>query len=560
MGSKTLIIMSCSVGPYVKMFKLKRCKIRTRGSCFCFFVFIALGFIYQAFTFDDASSISIAISGSNSVEVGAGGYGAATQTITVSNTNTSGYILSFKSSGVSDLVNTSDNALVIPTISLPDGADSLTASSISSGYGYSLDGTNFFPVPASTDVGANIGETNSATESAYDLTFGVRVPDDAAPGFYAQTFVVTAVAKVVTYEVSYDNNNGSGAPSDETYADTENTYTYTVSNTEPTRSEYEFVGWHEGTALSDLSRGDSIAGLSLIQPGATLNLTSVSPSTTLYATWRALAGDEEVVVDNGDGTTTTTTTTYDASGDPTFQTVATTDTDGNVSTQEKTYVNGEAVVTGYTIDTSGNETTGVLSLDGTEGIDTGVIAFDGNDFTIALVATLNEDNISGTANPILSFRDYTDGGAMINTHDISVSWLNEDNTSSYTVGTTLSFGYTKYTGGTSTNGSYYFRYIEKPGSSNYYWTYGMGTTEKTLKFVVQSTSNIISAYIYTEDEILVARPASTTVLPQDFDFTSSNLDDITIEVGHFYNSSTDTHKYTVLDIVSLDVSKTLSGN
>jgi len=67
--------------------------------------------------------------------------------------------------------------------------------------------------------------------------------------------------------------------------------------------------------------------------------------------------------DNADGSSSSTTTNYNAEGDPTDKTNENVDVDGNASTQNIGYdENGEEVVTGYSIDTSGNEE-GVKELD-----------------------------------------------------------------------------------------------------------------------------------------------------------------------------------------------------
>lgn len=69
---------------------------------------------------------------------------------------------------------------------------------------------------------------------------------------------------------------------------------------------------------------------------------------------------------NADGSSTATTTNYDVNGDPTKQVNEEVDVEGNASTQNVAYdENGDAVVTGYSIDTSGNEDgTKELNLDG----------------------------------------------------------------------------------------------------------------------------------------------------------------------------------------------------
>lgn len=89
---------------------------------------------------------------------------------------------------------------------------------------------------------------------------------------------------------------------------------------------------------------------------------------------------------NPDGSTTTTTTNYDSQGHPTDGNSSNTDTNGNTNTQEYDYVyQGNEyvpVVTGYTIDTSGNPNGGETI---TTSIDTGMVVFDGKGFEMNLV-------------------------------------------------------------------------------------------------------------------------------------------------------------------------------
>jgi len=77
---------------------------------------------------------------------------------------------------------------------------------------------------------------------------------------------------------------------------------------------------------------------------------------------------------NADGSYDSTSTTYDENGNPTETTNASGDTDGNVNTQGIEYENGEPVVTGYTIDTSGNPD-GEKTYNG-DGVNTEYYAFD----------------------------------------------------------------------------------------------------------------------------------------------------------------------------------------
>lgn len=78
-------------------------------------------------------------------------------------------------------------------------------------------------------------------------------------------------------------------------------------------------------------------------------------------------------IGNADGSSETHGTSYDANGDPTDAFNNEIDTSGNSSTQTIEYDNGEPVVNGYTIDTSGSQS-GQKTI--ADGVDTEYYAFD----------------------------------------------------------------------------------------------------------------------------------------------------------------------------------------
>ena len=78
-----------------------------------------------------------------------------------------------------------------------------------------------------------------------------------------------------TFTLKYDANGGTGAPATQTYTATsqyENSHTFTISNDEPTRQDYEFKGWAETPNATTATR----------QPGGKIVVTG---TTTLYAVW-----------------------------------------------------------------------------------------------------------------------------------------------------------------------------------------------------------------------------------------------------------------------------------
>ena len=78
-----------------------------------------------------------------------------------------------------------------------------------------------------------------------------------------------------TFTLKYDANGGTGAPATQTYTATgqyENSHTFTISNDEPTRQDYEFKGWAETPNATTATK----------QPGGWIVVTG---TTTLYAVW-----------------------------------------------------------------------------------------------------------------------------------------------------------------------------------------------------------------------------------------------------------------------------------
>ena len=92
-----------------------------------------------------ASEPILEISPSNTVSmtVNPGTFYSASQTLSVRTTNYTGYKLTLSAESSADLVGSRGT---IPTITLPSGSSSITASGFTNGYGYSLDATNYKPV------------------------------------------------------------------------------------------------------------------------------------------------------------------------------------------------------------------------------------------------------------------------------------------------------------------------------------------------------------------------------------------------------------------------------
>ena len=81
-----------------------------------------------------------------------------------------------------------------------------------------------------------------------------------------------------TYTLTYDANGGSGAPDKQEVKDTtETSNTFTVSNQEPTREGYKFLGWSYSNAEDAAVNVDE-----------TVTVTKDEPSKTIYAVWQEI--------------------------------------------------------------------------------------------------------------------------------------------------------------------------------------------------------------------------------------------------------------------------------
>ena len=117
---------------------------------------------------------------------------------------------------------------------------------------------------------------SSATGSVH---FAAKFGAAATPGHYKTNVLLSLVAtpKSVNYSLTYNANNGTGAPAAQTYSGSDSSYTFTLSSTKPTRTNYTFLGWADSASATTAA----------YQPGGTITLQSTSPTKTIYAVWKA---------------------------------------------------------------------------------------------------------------------------------------------------------------------------------------------------------------------------------------------------------------------------------
>ena len=225
-------------------------------------------------------------------------------TISVTTNNYSGYTLSIAASSSTNLTGTNGSiASIGSAVSEADfSADTTTAATNYNGkWGYlpsklnSSTNTSFQPSPGTGSSGHTLDVTstaNATTPNTYTLAIGARVGSDTAPGGYSNTFVVSAVANLINYSITYNKGNTtdtvSGLPSNTTGTISDpltGSTNVTLSSTTPTRSGKVFNGWC--TVLPTAGSPDTCSGTT-IASGGTYNLNAANdPAITLYAMWKS---------------------------------------------------------------------------------------------------------------------------------------------------------------------------------------------------------------------------------------------------------------------------------
>ena len=171
-----------------------------------------------------------------------------------------------------------------------------------------------------------------------------------------------------------ENTDGSTSTTSTTTDSSGNT-TETTTNTSAPDPETGAVTTEETTTTTN-SDGTSSETNSTTVENQDGSSTSSSETTHYDENGDATGSTTQDVTNNADGSSSTSTTNYDSEGNPTDQVNQSQDTSGNTSTQTVEYNdNGDPVVTGYDIDTSGSED-GTMNMDGTGGVNTDYYAFD----------------------------------------------------------------------------------------------------------------------------------------------------------------------------------------
>ena len=234
---------------------------------------------------------------------------SANSTISVTTNNYSGYTLSIAASSSStDLTGTNGSiASIGSAVSEADfSADTSTAATNYNGkWGYlpsklnSSTNTSFQPSPGTGSSGHTLDITstaNATTPNTYTLAIGARVDSNTPTGSYSNTFVVSAVANLINYSITYNKGNTtdtvSGLPSNTTGTISDpltGSTNITLSSTEPTRNGYNFMGWCTTNPVAGTGgSADTCSGTTIAASG-TYNLNATNnPTVTIHALWQEI--------------------------------------------------------------------------------------------------------------------------------------------------------------------------------------------------------------------------------------------------------------------------------
>lgn len=147
------------------------------------------------------------------------------------------------------------------------GASVKSGNPISKSYSPSLKFSKEANVYRSIGSGTIVFNKTASTQTATLTLYAAKSGGDISAawgGKASKSFSVTIPP--ITRTITYSKNGGSGIPANTTAI---NGATYTLPTTKPTRDEYDFVGWSDGT--------------NVYQPGATYK---ISDNVTFTAQWR----------------------------------------------------------------------------------------------------------------------------------------------------------------------------------------------------------------------------------------------------------------------------------
>ncbi len=277
-------------------------------SCIFALFSVSISLININDSFAAASTISLTISNST-LSVGltpnysSGNFAkSGSSTISVSTNNYSGYTLGLKAAtsgtNATNLVNGSNTLTSISSAISESTFSSVSGTTYNNMWGIlpskyaSSANTDYRPAPNTNGVILDATNIANASSNTYTLAIGARVDQTAAPGTYTNAFIVTAVANLANYNITYNANAGSDTvtnmPSPNPLAGATDATTVSLSSTVPVRSGYTFKGW-----CSTTTNDETCSGTTYNPNGDGTNLAfpidqTGSNTKTIYAMWQGL--------------------------------------------------------------------------------------------------------------------------------------------------------------------------------------------------------------------------------------------------------------------------------
>ena len=200
-----------------------------------------------------------------------------------------GYTLSIKAKSSNDLVNGSNK---ISSISSNLTEDQYKASGNTNTWGYQPSKFNnnsnsaFLPGPTTSPSTIEKTSAKNDTANTYSFVIGSKVDNTIPKGTYSNTFVFTATANTVSYNITYNLNSGTwNGKSPQTGNTAESIVT--LDSYAPSRTDYSFKGWCTRQTNSEICPGD------IKSPGSSINLNNSDNNIfTLYAIWEGQSGED----------------------------------------------------------------------------------------------------------------------------------------------------------------------------------------------------------------------------------------------------------------------------
>lgn len=244
---------------------------------------------------------------------------------------------------------------------------------------------------------ALVYDAETTTETTIDENGTITTETTSTTTDQESGSTTTTTTTITTDENGYSQttsteitkNTDGSTSSTTTTTDSTGTTTETTSNTSAPDHETGAITTKETTTTTNADGTSSETSSTTVENQDGSSQTS-SETINYDENGDATGSTTNEVTNNADGSSSSSTTNYDNEGNPTDQVNQTQDTSGNTSTQTVEYNdNGDPVVTGYDIDTSGSEN-GNVNFDGTGGVNTNYYAFDmTHGFEMALHFTID---------------------------------------------------------------------------------------------------------------------------------------------------------------------------